>query len=123
MGLIVWGSAVGSILAPSVMDPAIRVGAALGVSSVASASLTSITGYALAAILVQAFLRPDPLAIAQQLEPASATSGGGRARATGAILPEPRVVVAYGTLMVSQLGVIGTTSTSPLYLHDHGHGA
>jgi len=122
MGLIVWGSAVGSIIGPILMDPAIRVGAALGVSSVASAFLISITGYALAAILVQAFLRPDPLAIAQQLEPASATSGGGRARATGAILREPRVVVAYGTLMVSQLVMIGTTSTSPLYLHDQGHG-
>src|SRR2546423_3694705 len=121
MGLIVWGSAVGSIVGPILMDPAIRVGAALGVSSVASAFLISITGYALAAILVQAFLRPDPLAIARQLERASARPGGGRARATGAILREPRVVVAYGTLMVSQLVMIGTTSTSPLYLHDQGH--
>src|SRR6266550_3704593 len=93
MGLIVWGSTVGSIVGPILMDPAIRVGAALGVSSVASAFLISITGYALAAILVQAFLRPDPLAIARRLEPASATPGGGRARATGAILREPRVVV------------------------------
>src|SRR5258705_418828 len=84
-------SAVGSIVGPILMAPAIRVGAALGVSSVASAFLISITGYALAAILVQAFLRPDPLAIARQLEPASATSGSGRARATGAILREPRV--------------------------------
>jgi predicted MFS family arabinose efflux permease len=120
MGLIVWGSALGSIVGPMLMAPAIRVGAAVGVSAVASAFLISVAGYALAAILVQAFLRPDPLTIARGLEPLTdAMRAGGRA--TGAILREPRVIVAYGTLMVSQLVMIGTTSTSPLYLHDQGH--
>jgi MFS family permease len=121
MGLIVWGSAAGSILGPMLMGPAIRAGAALGLSSVASAFLISVAGYALAALLVQALLRPDPLAIARRLEPATPLRGGGPGRATGAILREPSVIVAYGTLMVSQLVMIGTTSTSPLYLHDHGH--
>jgi MFS family permease len=121
MGLIVWGSAAGSIVGPMLMSPAIRVGAALGLSSVASAFLVSVAGYALAATLVQALLRPDPLAIARRLEPAMERRTGERGRATGSILREPRVLVAYGTLMVSQLVMIGTTSTSPLYLHDHGH--
>ncbi|HEY3099009.1 MAG TPA: MFS transporter [Methylomirabilota bacterium] len=121
MGLIVWGSTVGSIIGPMLMAPAIGVGAVLGVSQVASAFLISVAGYTLAAILVEAFLRPDPLAIARQLEPASPTRATQRGRATGVILREPRVIVAYGALMVSQLVMIGTTSTSPLYLHDHGH--
>jgi len=121
MGMIVWGSAAGSIVGPMLMTPAIRVGAALGLSSVASAFLISVTGYALAALLVQALLRPDPLAIARRLEPTIQHRTDKRSRATGVILREPRVFVAYGTLMVSQLVMIGTTSTSPLYLHDHGH--
>src|SRR5437867_2041574 len=121
MGLIVWGSTVGSIIGPMLMAPAIRIGALVGVSSVASAFLISVAGYAVAAGLVQAFLRPDPLAIARHLEPATPARRGERGRATGAILREPRVIVAYGTLMVSQLVMIGTTSTSPLYLHDQGH--
>ncbi len=121
MGLIVWGSTVGSIIGPMLMAPAIRIGALVGVSSVASAFLISVAGYAVAAGLVQAFLRPDPLAIARRLEPSTPARSGERGRAAGAILREPRVIVAYGTLMVSQLVMIGTTSTSPLYLHDHGH--
>src|SRR2546425_9547333 len=63
MGLIVWGSAIGSIVGPILMAPAIRVGAVLGVSSVASAVLISVAGDALAAMLVQALLRPPPLAL------------------------------------------------------------
>src|SRR5206468_4025609 len=39
----------------------------------------------------------------------------------GDILRDPRVRVALGTLMTSQLVMIGTTSTSPVHLHDHGH--
>jgi MFS family permease len=121
MGLIVWGSAAGSIVGPMLMASAIRVGDAIGVASVASAFLISVAGYALAAILVQALLRPDPLTIAHSLERQTDTARIARRRATGAILREPRVIVAYGTLMVSQFVMIGTTSTSPLYLHDHGH--
>jgi len=35
MGLIVWGSTVGSIIGPNLMDPAVRVGATVGVAAVA----------------------------------------------------------------------------------------
>jgi MFS family permease len=122
MGLIVWGSTVGSIIGPNLMGPAARVGPALGVSAVASPFLISLAGYGLAAILVQALLRPDPLAIARERErpPAAARTAGGR-RPAGEIVREPQVALAFGTLMVSQLVMIGTTSTSPLYLHAHGH--
>ena len=122
MGLIVWGSTVGSIIGPNLMGPAARVGPALGVSAVASPFLISLAGYSLAAVLVQARLRPDPLAIARERErpPAATRTARGR-RPAGEIVREPRVALAFGTLMVSQLVMIGTTSTSPLYLHAHGH--
>jgi len=62
MGLIVWGSAAGSIVGPNLMAPALRVAAVFGVSPPASAFLISLVGYALAAFLIELFLRPDPLA-------------------------------------------------------------
>ena len=122
MGFIVWGSTIGSILGPNLMTPAAQVGARLGLSPVGSAFLISVAGYALAALLVELLLRPDPLAIARRLE--AVVSGGapaGSARRLGTILREPRVRIAFGSLMAGQLVMIGTTSTSPVYLHDHGH--
>jgi MFS family permease len=122
MGLIVWGSAVGSIIGPNLMDPAVRAGAAVGVAAVASPFLISLVGYSLAAILIQLLLRPDPLAIAREREqPAAITAASHRRRPIGEIVREPRVALAFVTLMVSQLVMIGTTSTSTLYLHDQGH--
>jgi MFS family permease len=122
MGLIVWGSSVGSIIGPNLMGPALRIGEALGVDATASAFLISVAGYAIAALLVAMFLRPDPLAIARRLQ---ADDDAGRtvapARALGAILADVRVQIAFATLAISQFVMISTTSTSPVYLHDQGH--
>jgi MFS family permease len=122
MGLIVWGSTVGSIIGPNLMGPALRVGALLGVESTASAFLVSVAGYTLGAILIQLFLRPDPLAIAREAQArAEAGTRPGEARRLRVILEDVRVQIALATLTVSQFVMISTTSTSPLYLHDHGH--
>jgi MFS family permease len=121
MGLIVWGSAVGSILGPNLMQPAVRVGALLGLSPVGSAFLISVAGYGIAAILVELLLRPDPLAVARRLEAPAPGVAAEPARRLGAIVRDPRVRIAFGSLMAGQLVMIGTTSTSPVYLHDHGH--
>jgi MFS family permease len=128
MGVIVWGSTVGSIIGPNLMDPALRVGAALGISSAASAFLVSVAGYGLAALLVAALLRPDPLAIARAMEAearraahAAVARSEAPARAFGALMADARVQIALTALMVGQFVMIATTSTSPVYLHDQGH--
>jgi MFS family permease len=122
MGLIVWGSTVGSMIGPNLMGPALRVGALLGIESTASAFLVSVAGYALGALLIQIFLRPDPLSLAKQAqEIADAGVTAVTARSLGVILNDVRVQIALATLAVSQFVMISTTSTSPLYLHDQGH--
>ena len=122
MGLIVWGATIGSILGPNLMPSAVRAGALLGLSPIGSAFLISVTGYALAAVLIETLLRPDPLAIARSMEQASgAPRRAMTARSLGEIVAESRARIAVGTLMLSQIVMIGTTSTSPVYLNDHGH--
>jgi MFS family permease len=122
MGLIVWGSTVGSIIGPNLMGPALGAGALLGVPAAASAFLVSVAGYALAAVLIEVFLRPDPLAIARQLQAAAdASTAPEPPRPLGAVLADPRVQVAFAALAISQFVMISTTSTSPVYLHDQGH--
>jgi MFS family permease len=122
MGVIVWGSTLGSIIGPNLMAPALVLGTLLGVPATASAFLVSVAGYGVAALLTFLFLRPDPLALARLAE-AAADAGrpAGTARALGAILADGRVQIALATLSISQFVMISTTSTSPLYLHDQGH--
>jgi MFS family permease len=122
MGLIVWGSTIGSLIGPNLMAPALVLGALVGVTSVASAFLIAVVGYALASLVMEVFLRPDPLAIARHHQAiADAGKPAGHARRIGEILGDVRVQVALASLMIGQFVMISTTSTSPLYLHDHGH--
>jgi len=122
MGLIVGGSALGSIIGPNLMAPALSLGARLDIPATASPFLVSVAGYGVAAVLTALFLRPDPLALARR---AAAEEDAGRpaspARSLGAILADVRVQIALATLSISQFVMISTTSTSPLYLHDQGH--
>jgi MFS family permease len=121
MGIIVWGSTLGSIIGPNLTAPAIALGARWGVPATASPFLVSVAGYGVAALLTLLFLRPDPLAIAR-LDAAADTGGAtGPARRLGEILADGRVQIALATLSISQFVMISTTSTSPLYLHDQGH--
>ncbi len=122
MGIIVGGSALGSIIGPNLMAPALSLGARLGIPDTASPFLVSVAGYGVAAVLTFLFLRPDPLALARR-DAAEADAGrpAGLARSLGAILADVRVQVALATLSISQFVMISTTSTSPLYLHDQGH--
>ena len=122
MGLIVWGSTVGSMIGPNLMAPALTLGAWLSVPPTASAFLVSVGAYGVAALLIAVFLRPDPLAIARAAQ-AAADAGRGvhAARPLREILGDVRVQMALATLSVSQFVMIATTSTSPLYLHDQGH--
>ncbi|HWO05124.1 MAG TPA: MFS transporter [Methylomirabilota bacterium] len=122
MGIIVGGSALGSIIGPNLMAPALSLGARLDIPDTASPFLVSVAGYGVAAVLTFLFLRPDPLALARR-DAAEADAGrpAGLARSLGAILADARVQIALATLSISQFVMISTTSTSPLYLHDQGH--
>jgi len=104
------------------MGPALRLGAFFGLEPSASAFLISVGGYAVAAVLIELFLRPDPLAVARGLHESAATGRSYEpARTLGEILSDVRVQLALATLTISQFVMISTTSTSPVYLHDQGH--
>src|SRR6266436_7651146 len=91
MGIIVGGSALGSIIGPNLMAPALVLGARLGIPDTASPFLVSVAGYGVAAVLTFLFLRPDPLALARR-DAAEANAGrpAGLARSLGAILADVR---------------------------------
>jgi MFS family permease len=104
------------------MGSAVLAGSVVAISPTASPFLISVTSFAIAAVLVAALLRPDPLAIARRLQ---ATADAGRpaasARTLRVALGDLRVQTAFATLAISQFVMIATTSTSPVYLHDQGH--
>ena len=126
IGLIVGGATAGSIIGPNLLAPASTLAESLGLPVVGGPFLIGIGGFGLSALLLQVFLRPDPLTLARELHLSEnigrAVSSVRRAgRPLRVILRVPRIQIALGALMTSQLVMIGTTSTAAVYLKDHGH--
>jgi MFS family permease len=122
IGLIVGGATAGSLVGPNLMAPATTLAVAMGLPAVGGPFLIGIGGFGLAALLIGALLRPDPLRIAHKFHAGASTAASTRpARPFRTILRMPRVRIAFGALMTSQLVMIGTTSTGAVYLQGHGH--
>ena len=122
ISLVIWGATVGALAGPNLLGPSSVWAGALRLPSVAGPFLIGLGGFGLAAGLLGVLLRPDPLDVARRLrEPGPADRPVERSRPVVVILRQPSVRVALAALMMSQLVMIATTSTAPVYLHGHGH--
>ncbi len=65
---VVWATTVGSVLGPNLVGPGKWVAERLGVAPLAGAWVLSLAGFAVAAVLLQVVLRPDPLLLSRELE-------------------------------------------------------
>jgi MFS family permease len=74
IGLIVGGATVGSIVGPNLLALATQAAHAIGLPIEGSAFLIGVVGFGLAALLIDALLRPDPLAIARQMHDSASAS-------------------------------------------------
>lgn len=68
LSFVVWGSTVGAVAGPNLMQPMSRIAARLGIEPLVGPYLLASCMFALSAILVWMLLRPDPYLLAAQRE-------------------------------------------------------
>jgi MFS family permease len=64
---VVWATTIGSVLGPNLIGPGKWVAERIGVAPLAGAWVLSMAGFLVAAVLLQVFLRPDPLELSREL--------------------------------------------------------
>ncbi|MET3950092.1 MFS transporter [Arthrobacter sp. UYEF36] len=83
LAIVVWAVTIGAVAGPNLIRPGALVGEALGLPALAGPFVFSTAGLALAALLLVAGLRPDPLLLAARLraggQPAAASGTAGTA--------------------------------------------
>ncbi|WP_027945633.1 MFS transporter [Amycolatopsis taiwanensis] len=109
---------LGGVLGPNLAAPTGAVAEHLGIPHLAGPFLLSGTAYALAALVLSVWLRPDPLLVAT------------RRHATDTATPDTAVrprdyrggVLAGSLVMVlTQLVMVAIMTMTPVHMHDHGH--
>jgi MFS family permease len=119
IGILVWAASIGSILGPTVaLGATERPAKWFGFEALSGPYLMAIAVFATAAIIVEIFLRPDPLLIA--------TGGDGRSaparpslRDSFAHIGRNRLaVIAVGAMAVGQGVMVAVMTVTPIHMGD-----
>jgi hypothetical protein len=115
---------LGGVAGPNLAAPTGAFAQHLGIPNLAGPFILSGAAYALAALVLALWLRPDPLLLARTVAQAKQANAGANPAAGGANTSEGRGGVVLGALVMvlTQLVMVAIMTMTPVHMHDHGHG-
>ncbi len=112
---------LGGITGPNLAAPTGTFAETLGIPHLAGPFLLSGAAYALAALVLAVWLRPDPLLLARTHADARQADTAA-ASATSAHEGRGGVVLGALVMILTQLVMLAIMTMTPVHMHDHGHG-
>lgn len=117
---------LGAVAGPNLVQPTGLLAEALGMPALAGPFLLAAVAYALAGLVLAAFLRPDPLLLAREVAAAApAPVVAPQAAAVVGTPPTGRFrggVAVGGTIMVlTQVAMVAIMTMTPVHMRHHGH--
>ncbi|MFH8370633.1 MFS transporter [Streptomyces sp. NPDC018031] len=113
---------LGGVAGPNLAAPTGTFAERLGIPDLAGPFILSGVAYALAALVLAFWLRPDPLLLARAVaeagedaDPATAPAAAGTAEGGG-------VVLGALVMILTQFVMVAIMTMTPVHMHDHGHG-
>lgn len=126
LATVVWATTVGSVLGPNLIQPMGDLAAAIHLPRLAGPYLLAAVAFAIAAIVIQTRLRPDPLlaARAASVRIAAATSAPPPSRRSvpavlAGLATVPSALLGLVTMAAGHAVMVGVMSMTPVHLH-HG---
>jgi MFS family permease len=127
LSLVVWATAIGSVLGPNLAEPGNDLGAALGLPDLGGAFVLSVAAFALVVAGVLVLLRPDPLLLARRLavgaDPAGPPPRTGAAAALRAVWAVPGGRLGLTAVVVSHSVMVGLMVMTPVHMGAGHEGA
>ncbi|MCY4629407.1 MAG: MFS transporter [bacterium] len=121
IGLLVGATTAGAIAGPTLATgPATSVATSVGLDELAGPFLFAAVAFALAALILDRGLHPDPLLVARRLGGGSGAAPGraGLVRSLGLIARSPAARLATVAMMVGQGVMVSTMVMAPLHMTD-----
>lgn len=122
LALVLWATSVGAVLGPNLTGPAGRVAHDLGLPRLTGPFVFSVVAVVLAAVVVAALLRPDPLLLARDLvghDPA-ARSGTSWGRVRAVLASHPGAGAGILALSTGHAVMVAVMVMTPLQMHHGG---
>ncbi|WGM22578.1 MFS transporter [Paenarthrobacter sp. OM7] len=124
LSTVVWAITIGAVAGPNLIQPGAVVGEALGLPPIAGPFVFSAAGLFLAAVLLFAGLRPDPLVLSRRLaSQANGDAGEGALPVRGtirsglrAVRSSPSAMLALAAVVAAHGVMVAVMSMTPLHL-------
>ncbi|GGQ14425.1 hypothetical protein GCM10010266_42100 [Streptomyces griseomycini] len=118
---------LGGVVGPNLAAPTGDLAETLRIPALAGPFLLAGAAYALAALVLVVWLRPDPLLLARGLDhrqQAAAAAAEGAGDAAPGPDPErgPGPIPGALTMILTQLVMVAVMTMTPVHMQDHGHG-
>jgi MFS family permease len=124
IAVVLLATAAGAIAGPNLAAPTAALAAGLGMPPAAGGFAVAAAASGLAALVVVALLRPDPLLTARRLDAAATSAGelsGPAAGPTSAVpTGDRRVAVGTAALVLVTAVMVAVMTMSPVHIEDHG---
>jgi MFS family permease len=124
MSTVVTAASVGAVAGPNLLGPTGALADAVALPAPAGLFLVAIPAFLGAALVLLAFLRPDPLQVARAAAPppGQPAPAGGRRGELAVLLGDRHIRLALLVLAMANLAMVGVMAVAPVHLHDHGAG-
>lgn len=129
LSLVVWATTIGAVAGPNLSPLAGIALQGFGVPTLAGPFVFSAVTFALSALLLQIFLRPDPLLLAREAAGAApapelrTVKAPGLRSALAAVLASPSATLGITATAIGHLVMVGVMSMTPVHILDAGHDA
>jgi MFS family permease len=130
LSLVVWATTIGAVAGPNLSPLAGITLERFGVPTLAGPFVFSAMTFGLSALLLQLFLRPDPLIVARLTSQDFGAAGvGAPPRAVGlraamtSVLASPSATLGITATAIGHLVMVGVMAMTPVHILDAGHDA
>lgn len=121
LSLIVWMSTVGSVAGPNLIGPGESIASAIGIPALSGVFVISAVAMVLGFVVIWIGLRPDPLILARELQPADAPPARPRFRdGLRAFAQHRRAAGGLIAMIVGHFSMVAVMAMTPVHLLHHG---
>lgn len=115
LSFVVWGSTIGAVAGPNLMDPAGNLAEHFGLPRLVGPYLISAATLFFATIVIQIFLRPDPYLTAEKQANVVQHKGSTKA-ALSHIQSNPQALFAISAIAIGHVAMVSVMVMTPIHM-------
>lgn len=116
LSFVVWGSTVGAVAGPNLMEPAGNLAENLNLPRLVGPYVVSATTLLLATLVIQFFLRPDPFLTAQKQSGITEKTKGATRVALTHIRSNPKALFAILSIAIGHVAMVSVMVMTPVHM-------